>query len=64
MRPTTEWLWLVLILGAVNGCSIRSEDLSKDSIHGPIKYAVVRGEVGPTSHQPASPGDKADAPLQ
>ena len=36
---------LILVLGSASGCSVRGQDLCKDSFHGPIRYAVVRGPL-------------------
>jgi hypothetical protein len=56
MQRFSEILLLLSVLAGASGCSVRGQDLSKESFHGTIKYAAVR--AGPADHPVASTSAK------
>ena len=56
MQRFSEILLLLSVLAGASGCSVRGQDLSKESFHGTIKYAAVR------SDRPATDSNSDDPP--
>jgi hypothetical protein len=60
MRLSRKAALVLLALGLVSGCSVRGQDLSKESFQGTIHYAAARSERPATS--PGSDSNSTDAP--
>jgi hypothetical protein len=54
MHLPKEILLFVWLLCVASGCSLRGQDLSKESFQGTIKYAVIRGDPGAAQDGTAS----------